>query len=87
MRKSETHHHNKVEHKEKREAAGVAQEACEGRSWSQTSDQRIMNYFVQFLTNFGQHCQRKNNTNCNDDEQQPAVFIPGASEKQVDINY
>lgn len=41
MRKSETHHHNKVEHKEKGEAAGVAQEACESRNWSKTSDQWI----------------------------------------------
>lgn len=39
MRKSETHHHNKVEHKEKGEAAGVAQEACEERNWSKTSHQ------------------------------------------------
>lgn len=35
MRKYDTHHHNKVEYKEKGEAAGVAQKACEGRDWSQ----------------------------------------------------
>lgn len=33
MRKSDTHHHNKEQYKEKGEAAGVAQKTCEGRNW------------------------------------------------------
>lgn len=29
--------------------------------------------FSWFLTDFGQHRQGKNNTKCNDDEEQPAI--------------
>lgn len=36
----------------------------------------------RFLTDFGQQGQGENDTQDNDDEKQPAIFIPGFSERQ-----